>query len=149
MSTPFDVGLVIAHLRVQVPTLKRVRGAAEYAAVTILRDFVAPEAFVIPIRERVLPNGGAGRQAARAQFGVVIAGTNYSYEMGMRALDDASVLVGQVREKLIGWTPTRDGAPLRGGRPCELVQGEVLDYSVDTVLWSDVFQTQHFIGATP
>ena len=153
-SAPFDVNLVIARLlplvltQAQVvpgrPFLRKVRGAADYAAIQKISDFLAPEAFVLMARERGGQKAGVSRQPAAVTFGVVTAARNYSYAHGMPAGDELSPLVGAIRDQLMGWTP----GVASGGRPIEWVQGDVLDYDKGTLLWRDIFKTQHFIGRT-
>lgn len=145
-SGPFSIGLVIERLRAQVPTLQSVEGTAQYAAITNLREFRPDSAFVLLARERGdgEPPKAGGRQRAQVTFGVVLAVRNYRDQVGGEALDEVSPLIAQVRAALMGWTPLVDG-----GRPCQWLQGDVLDYDDSTLLWSDVFQTQHFIGGAP
>jgi hypothetical protein len=146
-SAPFDTGLVIARLRLMVPQLQQVRGSAEYAAVTSMRDFRAPEAFVLLVRDQGGDIAGGARQATQAGFGVVIAARNYSDTTGQAAMDDARPLIGACRDALIGWVPQTDaGDRAPGARACRWVQGEVLDYDSSTLLWADTYTTQHFIG---
>lgn len=148
-SAPFDIDLVIARLKARVPTLRDVRGAADYAAIKEFRDFRPPEAFVVIVRERGKPMLGNTRQAVQAYFGVVIAARNYREQHGKPALDAATPLVGQIRDALIGWVPSdAAGVPIKGARGCQWSQGDVMDYDTATLLWSDVFNTQHFIGST-
>ena len=153
-SAPFDVKLVIARLQplvlkpaqvvAGVPFLRQVRGSADYAAIQKISDFIAPEAFVLLARERGGQKAGVSRQPAAVTFGVVTAARNYSEPRGMAAGDDVSPLVGAIRDLLIGWPPGVES----GGRPIEWVQGDVLDYDKGTLLWRDIFKTQHFIGRT-
>ena len=150
-AAPFDIDLVIERVRISVPELRQVRGAADYAQLKTLRDLAPPEAFVLLARERGKP-GTHGSQAAAVSFGVVIAVRNQRGQRGKPAMDDAVPLIGAVRSALIGWTPTlhtgsEPGRPIRGGRPCQWLQGDTLDYDANTLLWSDVFTTQHFIGS--
>lgn len=148
-SAPFNVDLVISRLKAQLPEFRRVRGAADYAAITDFKDFQPPEAFVVPARERRTGQPAGTRQAVATYFGVVIVARNYRADRGKPALDDAMPLIGRVRDALIGWIPVDDtGRPLPGGRGCEWEQGDVMDYDASTLLWSDVFKTQHFIGST-
>jgi hypothetical protein len=147
VSTPFDIELIQARLRDQVPTLKQVRGIVEYAAIQSIKAFAPPEAFVVLVRERGGALAGQAAQLATVSFGVVIAErTARDARLGGEVMKKASPFIGQVRAALIGWTPTNNGTPLRGGRPCTWVQGDLLDYDADTVLWSEVYQTQHFVG---
>lgn len=156
-SVPFDVTPVIERLAASVPTLQQVRAAADYAAITALRDFRAPEAFVMVTNERAEAqsnaristgaSAGAGqaRQLAIVELGVVMAVRNYRYQRGADAIKDAMPIIGAVRDALIGWMP----ANVRGARPLRWSRGYVLDYDAGTLLWADTFSTQHFIGNTP
>lgn len=141
-SAPFDSALVIERLLAQVTGLQQVRGAADFAAVTSLRDFRPPEAFVLTATERGRASPGNSRQPAVVKFAVVHAVRNYSYKRGAPAMADASPLIGATRDALIGWVPG-----VQGGRGCEWQEGRILNYDAGTLLWSDLYQTQHFIGS--
>lgn len=140
-SAPFNPEIVIERLRSTIAEFRQVRGSSDYASITKLMDLQPPEAFVLLARERGKPMPGTTRQPAIVSFGVVIAVRNYKYQKGVPAQADASPLIGRVRDELIGWVP-----PVDGGRGCSWLQGDVLDYNAGTLLWSEVFQTQHFIG---
>lgn len=147
-AAPFNVDLVIARLKDQVPELQNVRGVADYAAIEKFSDFRAPEAFVLLARERGKASPGSVQQFVEVYFGVVIVVRNYRDQRGKPALDDASPLIGKTRQALLGWIPQNaDGVQLKGARGCQWVQGDVMDYDASTLLWSDVFQTQHLIGS--
>lgn len=144
-SAPFSMATVIARLREQVPTLQQVEGIAAYSAVRSLGEFRPDSAHVLLVRER--SNGEppkAGRQVAIATFGVVIAVRNYRDLTGSESIGDISPLLGEVRAALMGWIP-----PVAGGRPCKWTEGDVLQYDQQTLLWADVYETQHFIGVSP
>lgn len=150
-AAPFDIDLVIERIRsgLTESELRQVRGAADYASITKLQDFAPPEAFVLLARERGTSTG-QGRQPAEVYIGVVIAARNYRAQRGKPAMDEARPLIGKLRDHLIGWTPVNaDGSFIPGARPMQWVQGDMLDYSAATVLWSEVFKTQHFIGSNP
>ncbi|MAN51214.1 MULTISPECIES: phage tail terminator protein [unclassified Marinimicrobium] len=142
-SAPFDTAPVIARVREQVTALRAVEGAASFAAVQNLRDFVVPGAYVVLTRERPdnqEPRGG--RQRAIVTLGVVVAVRNYRDVTGGELKDALNPILNGVRNALIGWTP-----PEQGARPMKWAGGDVIDYDDNTLLWGDVFQTQHFIGA--
>jgi len=144
-SAPFSVRVVIERLKAAVPDFQSVAGTAEYGSITSLREFRPDSAFVLLARERgdgEAPKGG--RQRALCTFGVVIAVRNFRDRMGGESMEEISPLIGQARAALMGWIP-----PVNGGRPCRWLQGDVLDFDNDTLLWSDVFETQHFIGGAP
>lgn len=156
MSAPFDIRLIIARLAAEVPTLQQVRGAADYASLSALRDLRPPEAFALvlaehPSVEQKRPNStgaplpaGHARQAVTTEFAVVTGVRNVRYQNGQPAIEDALPLIGEIRDALIGWIPL--GVPLARG--CAWLHGYVLDYDAGTLLWSDVFTTQHAIGRT-
>jgi hypothetical protein len=144
-SAPFAISAVIDRLRTQCPAFQLVEGAAEYAAIQSLSEFRPDSAYVLLSRERGTGEPPrVGRQAAIVTFGVVIAVQNFRDRIGGEAIGDISPLIGQARAAIMGWTPT-----VNGGRPCQWLQGDVLDFDNSTLLWADVFQTQHFIGVTP
>lgn len=140
MSTPFNPALIIERLKAAVTAAKLVGNAANYAAVKGLRDFPVPSVFVLRPRESGDPHG-AGRQRANVVIGIAIVGRNYRDGAGAAATDDLDLLIKQVRDALIGWQP-----PVKGGRPIQWAQGDLLDYDDSTAVWMEVFQTQHFIG---
>lgn len=150
-AAPFDIDLVINRLRtVVVPgVLRQVRGAADFASMTAIRDFTPPEAFVLLAREKVTETKTGislpGQQTALPQvvsitFGVVLAVRNYRQQAGAQLADELRQTLGTVRNVLLGWTP-----PVGGGRACQLVQGELTDYDSATALWTDVWRTQQII----
>lgn len=152
-SDLFRTDWVQARLRAEVP-LRDVRGAAAYAAITKgVHEFYPDEAFVVPMGEfspEDSPPPARGRQVARSLFGVVIATRHYMDDRGEQAVQHVPPVIGQVRKALMGWTPVdADGNALSGARPCWWLKGEILDYNHETLLWSEVFATQHHIGSYP
>ncbi|MDF3932936.1 phage tail terminator protein [Pseudomonas citronellolis] len=148
-SAPFDHNLVIARLKEKVPELQSVGGAADFAAIKTVRDFRTPSAYVILAVETPIPRqsgapGAAKRQMVAVKFGVVVAVRNYRDSKGQNAADDLHPVLGKVRDELIGWVP--EG--LTGARDCQLVHGEVVDYDSNTLVWTDIYLTQHSIGRT-
>ncbi|PHR68502.1 hypothetical protein [Alcanivorax sp.] len=148
MSAPLDTTVIEQRLRDAVKDLQQVKGAAEFAAVTSLGSYRVPSAYVVLAREEGTddPNGQPGRrpsgkQQAKVTFGVITAVRNYRDSTGAQAARDASPLIGQVREALMGWQPAD-----RSMRPIGWLQGDVLDYDASVLLWIDVFTTTHFIG---
>lgn len=142
-AEPFDTGLAIAQVKAMATGLRLVGGAADYAAVKNLRDFAPPCAYVLLATEKLELSAGntTGHQRATVSFGVVIAVRNYrAADRGQQASDDLRSVLGQVRSALMGWTPA-----VPGGRPTQLVRGDLMDYDQATLLWTDQYQTQHFI----
>lgn len=147
---PFDVGLVVQRLKDQADILQLVGNAADYGSVRNLADFRPPCAYVVLATERgdAAANGASSpgaqsgiKQRVAAQFGVVVAARNYRTGVGGAAADDLRPLLAAVRGALVGWTPETPG-----GRPCQFLRGDLTQYDGATALWTDVFQTQHFIG---
>jgi hypothetical protein len=150
-TAPFDFTLIQQRLREQVPALRTVQGAADYAAVASLQDFAAPCAFVLLVSEEGEPNppGHAMRgqvaklsQIVVVEFGVVLAVRNYREQRGAQLADQLKQMLGDVRRALLGYVPD-----VNGGRACQFVKGRIQDYDAATALWVDVYQTQHSIGS--
>lgn len=148
-AAPFDVGLVIARLQAAATDLRKIQGAADYAAVRLLQDFPAPCAYVLLGRDTAtqtktgtsMPGKQTPlQQAMEVQFGVVVAARNYREQRGAQVIDVLREVLGQVRNAVLGWTP-----PVAGGRPCQLVTGYLEDYDNATALWIDIWQTQLII----
>lgn len=149
MNEPFDTTLIEDRLSEQVEALQCVEGAAEYAAVKSIRDFRDGSAYVVLAQEKSLQHPDSlagdrrrGRPQALCTFGVITASRNYRGRTGAEALRDARPLIGAVRTALIGWIPEK---PLQ---PVTWLQGDVMEYDDNTLLWIDVFTTTHYLGGT-
>ena len=136
---PFDTGLIVQHLRQQVPELHFVGGAADYAAVRELASFRTPSAYVVFAEET---NSGKFPatpqvcfQSSTAQFGVVLALRHYSEQHGAQMQQEARSLIGQVRCALIGHK-----MPAQGVRAIAWAGGKVLDYSDGVLLFADLYE---------
>lgn len=142
---PLDTGLLVQRLREQVPQLASVGGAADYAAVQELRNFVAPSAFVVFAQERntgKLPTGsGACMQECEATVGVVLALRHYQELLGEQLHEEARELVAQVRAALIGFKPAQPGA-----RALAWQEGRVLDYDAGKLLWADLYRVSYVMA---
>ena len=139
---PFDTGLVIDRLKTQVPDLRQVGGAADYAAVQELRGFATPSAFVIFAGES---GGGTGPRGARVQaavtrFGLALAVRNYRPGAGDQLGDELRKVLGLTRSALIGWVP-----PTPGATALVWEAGEVMDYDHSTVLYVESYQLNHLL----
>ena len=139
---PFDTGLVIDRLKTQVPDLRQVGGAADYAAVQELRGFATPSAFVIFAGES---GGGTGPRGARVQaavsrFGLALAVRNYRPGAGDQLGDELRKVLGLTRSALIGWVP-----PTPGATALIWEAGEVMDYDHSTVLYVESYQLTNFL----
>lgn len=139
---PFDTGLVVERLKSQVPDLRQVGGAADYAAVQELRGFAVPSAFVIFAGESGGATGprGARVQPAVTRFGLALAVRNYRPGAGDQLGDELRKVLGQTRSALIGWTP-----PVPGATALAWEAGEVMDYDHSTVLYVESYQLTHLL----
>ena len=139
---PFDTGLVIARLQAQVPDLRKVGGAADYAAVQELRGFATPSAFVIFAGESGGASGprGARVQPAVTRFGLALAVTNYRPGAGDQLGDELRKFIVLTRSALIGWVP-----PTPGATALAWEAGEVMDYDHSTVLYVESYQLTHLL----
>ncbi|VFR34618.1 Phage protein [plant metagenome] len=140
--SPLDLSPLMALIRIGVPALRLVGGAADYATAKDLRGLGTPSAYVLMARESaqaVQPGKPArlGSQVIDVQFGVAIALRNYRDQAGAQMEKEVRQVVGGIRQVVLGWTPDVPGA-----RMCGFVQGDVLDYDDSTLLWVDVFRTQ-------
>ena len=136
---PFDTGLIVQHLRQQVPELHFVGGAADYAAVRELAAFRTPSAYVVFAEEENTGKFPATPQvcfqSSTAQFGVVLALRHYSEQLGEQMQQEARRLIGASRIALIGHKPASQGAA-----PVAWVSGKVLDYDAGVLLFADLYQ---------
>ncbi|MDH0290585.1 hypothetical protein N7414_15785 [Pseudomonas sp. GD04087] len=145
-NAPFDHRLVIERLRAALPALREVGTAADFKAVQRLQDFPTPAAYVLLAEETGEPKAagnstGPARQRVGAMFGVVLAVRSYRYDQLADAADDLRSILDQVRGALVGWVPD---LPL--GRGVQFVTGKVLDSDDTTLLWGEIYSTQHSIG---
>lgn len=140
---PFDTGLVVERLKVLVPGLREVGGAADYAAVQELRGFNTPSAFVIFAGESGNPGGGprgARVQPAATRFGVALAVRNYRPGAGDQLGDEMRKFIGLTRTALIGWVP-----PTPGATALAWEAGDVMDYDHSTLLYVDSYQLTNLL----
>jgi hypothetical protein len=138
---PFDTSLVKARLKAAAPALREVEGAAEYAAVKNLRDFPAACAYVLFAGESGsgTPRGGKAT-GALAEFGVVVAVSNYRDRRGEQLDVELRTVLGEVRAALIGWVP-----PAPGAAACAWRGGAVMDYDDATLLWVEAYECTHVL----
>lgn len=146
-NAPLDHRVIIERLRA-LTQLQSVGTAADYAAVKGLTGFRTPSAYALLARESAAPNptgntAGRVRQMVEVTFGIVIAVRNYRYS-DADAADALGPILEAVRGVIVGWSPPQPGA-----RPCQFVTGQALDSDSSTLLWGEVYSTQHSIGSTP
>lgn len=145
-SKPFPIDCIIQRLKEKISRddLDEIGSAAQYASMKDIKGFRAKTTFVLLAQERwdgEPPK--AGRQRMIVNFGVVTAVQNFrDSRKGEEAAEELNPLIGAIRDALIGWSPE-----VSGNRAIGLIEGGVLDFDENTLLWIDVYQTQHFIGA--
>ena len=146
VSKPVSIQKVIDRVGncVSRDDLHECGSAAQYSSIKELKDFRPRTAYVLLAQERWDgEQAKAGRQRMIVNFGVVTAVQNYrDARKGAETAEEIDPLIGTIRDALIGWVP--EG--LSGDREWGLIEGGVLDYDQNTLLWIDVYQTQHFIG---
>ena len=136
---PFDTAVVQARLKALATDLREVEGAAEYAAVTKLRDYPAPCAYVLIAAESGSGTPrGAKATGALAEFGVAIVVSNYRDRRGEQLRPELVRLLSQVRSALIGWSPPGAGAIAWRG-------GAVMDYDESALLWVEAYECVHVL----
>jgi hypothetical protein len=143
---PFDPRCIAQRLREQLPALRMVGTAADYAAVKGLRDFVPRSAYVLMAAEEpagAQPARAARRQPVSAEFGVVLSVSNYRAggPAGDPHDDELATMVAAVRGALLGWQP-----PMPGHEPIVWRGGAVLDYDDQTILWADGYEARYVMA---
>lgn len=144
-NAPFDISLVTERLK-SIAELQDVGELAEYLAIKDLRQFRTPSAYVVMAKEtgEIRPTGhrdGNQRQKVSVLFGIVVAVRNYRREPNERH-QELDRILDLVRTSILGWTPNLPMAV-----PCQFVNGEPLDSNETTILWGEVYATQHSIGS--
>jgi len=134
----FDPQLVIARLADQVPALKKVAGAADFAAVVPdLKQ--TPAAYVIELTNRAEPNSLASMAVSQQNtvlFGVILAVQNLRDATGEKAGTDMGALRSAVMTALIGWEPDPDYDVL------EYSGGRLLSLDNLVLWWQDDYFTR-------
>jgi hypothetical protein len=144
-AKPFPVSQVINRIQSTIPKdkLDEVNSAAQYSSIKQVSDFRPLTAYVLLAKESwdgESPVGG--KQRMIVTFGVVTAVKNFrDQRKGAESAEELDPLIELVRQTIIGWIPIIPGA-----RACALIDGGVLDFDANVLIWLDVFQTQHFIG---
>jgi hypothetical protein len=140
------IGEVQQRLRDQVPALRLVEGAAQFAALAATPpDARLPAAYVMAASDEAGPNSLATmklRQAISRTIRVVLFARNLRDDRGDAAAADVEALVGQVREALVGWQPA--GAT----RWVELRGGRLLGFVNQVVSWGDDYSCTFHLERT-
>lgn len=136
--TLFDPDLVVARLQAQVVALRKVAGAADFAAAQAdLRQ--SPAAFVIETSNRAAPSRTGTEvvsQDTEIRFGVILAAQNLRDPRGGNAKTAMNALRETVLGALLGWKPEADYDP------CEYSTGRLLLMNDHVLWWQDEFVTR-------
>jgi len=135
------------RLSAQVPALRTVEGAVEFAALQKPPlDAKLPAAFVMAAEDRAAPNTMASqvlRQEVTRTIRVVLFVRSLRDARGAAAAEQLETLMDAVRDALIGWLPP--GAR----KPLELQAGALLGFSDQTVAWAEDFTCTFNIEKRP
>lgn len=144
MNLGFDHRKVIDHLVANAPTLKKVQGAAEFAAAVKQSVVATPSAFVLMVKETPEPSTRASVvtvQKVEVKVPVVYAVRNYQVSsLGDATADDLLAVRREAFDALVGWKPTGYDQVL----PAEFAGGQLLAYDTATVWWQDIFRIRYW-----
>lgn len=132
---------VIEQLRVAVPALRLVGGAAAFErAADSLTTF--PAAFVLPAKEAADDSpflSQAVEQLVSSVFVVLVAVRNLGDDEGAAAVESLEPVRTAVRLALLGWQPAEDA------HGCEYVAGELLAFENGALWWQDTYRSAYLI----
>lgn len=134
---------VQARLTAQVPALKHVAGAAEFAALQANPPkHLQPAAYVIPLADTAGDNQaatGATIQRVTERFAALLALGNLGDARGEAATEAMEAIRAAVRDALVAWAPTADHsqALFAGGR--------IIGLRDAVVWWQDDFRADSTI----
>lgn len=149
MLGPLDTAAIADRLRVNVPALRLVAGAAELdAAVTSTAAGVVPAAYVLLSRESASASrGGSERvvQQVEVALSVIVVARNYRQaDLGAATGADLAALVSAVRAALIGWTPN-----LSTTLPIDFQSGRLEQRQGGQLWWQEIYRTRYTLEANP
>lgn len=137
----FDPDLVKARLEAQVSSLRRVSGAADFAAArSDLRQ--TPAAFVIELNNRPGPSRTGTlvvSQLNEIRFGLILAEKNLRDPRGDSAKTAMNALREAVMAAVLGWTPEAEFDP------CEYGGGRLLLMDDSVMWWQEEFVTRNLL----
>jgi hypothetical protein len=135
---------IIEQLRVCVPALRLVGGAAQFeraaGALTTL-----PAAFVLPTKESAAESAFMDQlveQLVNAEFVVVVAVRNLTDDEGAAAVESLEPVRTAVRDALLGWQPAANA------HGCEYASGEIFEFGNGVLWWQDTYRTAYLIRST-
>lgn len=134
------INALIQRLRAEVPELKLVGGAAEFAQASASNPTVTPAAYVLTPAEKPSPSAIASVliQHVKAEIPVVLVTRNVADAHGAAAAIDMQALRLAVRAKVFGWVPA-DGCD-----PLELGPGQMLAFREGHYWHQDSFSTAYY-----
>ena len=136
------------RLRAQVPALRLVAGAGEYAALQQLPPSEKmPAAYVLPMDDTGRPNGLASalvRQQVERRITIVLMTRNLRDSRGENAAEQLEPLLAAIRANLVGWTPVLAAQPAQGAQminpeAMEFRRGRLIGIDEGVLSWSEEY----------
>lgn len=142
---PLSIDPIIERLRVSVPQLKLVAGAADLAAATEKKFPLTPATFVLLATEKfgkVVSTTQRFRQNVTASFFVVTALRDHNIgKRGIEKSPELKQILAAQRAALLKWAhPEANRTGMRMGGT-----GKLLSYENALLGWQDVFQAEYQI----
>jgi hypothetical protein len=136
------------RLRAQVPALRLVEGAGEYAALQQLppREKM-PAAYVLPMDDSARPNSRASqlvRQDVERRITILLMTRSARDTRGESAAEQLEPILSAIRAGLIGWTPTLSAQPAQGAQmvdatALEFRRGRLVGIDDGVLSWSEEY----------
>lgn len=132
-----NLALIIEQLRLAVPALRLVGGAAEFER-AVQGLTALPAAFVLPARDVGGPSAFMGQitqQQVASDYVVLLAVRNLADDEGAAAIEALRPVRIAVRDALLGWVPDADFDN------CEYAAGELLAFENGVLWWQETYRT--------
>lgn len=134
---------ILARLADQVPALRLVEGAAEFAALVdgerLPRAMPAAYGFLAGETGSDSPTWSRTRQRVPVQIGLVLVARNVADARGEAAAADIDTLRAAVRAALLGWVPAAGCAPM------QFASGALAAFRAGALWWLDTWRTEYTI----
>lgn len=142
MKNLFDVALIEERLNAELSDLIEIGSVSDYSRFNDIGSFTTPSAYVLLVKEEVVPGDLSVTAKVKVKFKVIIA-TNNDKNSSSYSEDKAEKIVGKIRESLIGFRP---GERSQGVSCCCWESGGLVDYDRNVLLWSDVYIVNKFMN---
>ncbi len=140
-----DLSAIIARIKAECPTLRRVGGSADLDA-ALESALITPAAFVIPGSAKGGDDTLIGRfvQPMHTSFTVILALQNSKDVSGQGAVDALHALRKSLFAAINGWVP--DDAT---GEPVIFDRGALLKFEIGQLWWGDDFTIKTYWSNSP